>query len=353
MLFIYMGILFMFFIQPYTKQHYTTRRTFCLFLFVFVALCAALRDLKYGDLIGYRYTYLNLPYYSVQELIDLWKEGAIKDLGFYLWSKLLFADRGVMPQIWMTIIGVFYAFGFGFFTYKTSREPYLSMIVVITFYLGFTFTGIRQAMALAFTFIAYVYMYEEKPVKFIICGILASIFHSSSLIVLSIYLLAKLQVNWKNVAIPLACLGISIFAPNVFNYLIDTLAWNDNLGGYAGVVESKMTWSGYVIQALVYSFCLFFRKSIVIDGEERQKEIDGFINCMMVGLCFQSFATHIAVTFRMSYYFAMCSTTVIPNIVMYQKSDKTRKILRRAVLLCFILYLFWKRAYFGYIYFWQ
>lgn len=351
MLLVYFGILVLFILQPYTKQRYTNIKSFCLIAFIYLVAIYALRDLNYGDLIGYKNTYLKLPSESYLSIISDWLSGESKDGGFYIFAKI-FADIGISAELWMHFIGALFAGAFCCFTYKKSKEPFLSIIILLVFYLSFTFTGLRQTMAMALIYIAYILMSEKKLAKFLICVLLASAFHSSALIFIPAYWIYKMKVGWKNIFIPVIFLGIALIAPDLFRNAIEFLAWNESLEGYADA-EQTLSWAGYIIQLFIYAFCFIFRKSTRIEDENEAVYIDGFFNCMMIGLCFQSFAVTVAEAFRMSYYFSMCSVCAVPNIIFYQKKKKDKKFLYYLVLVCLLAYMMWSRMYFGYTYFWE
>ena len=351
MLLVYGGIVLLFFLQPNTKQSFTSQKSFSIFSFLFLFAISALRAKDYGDLIYYERKYNSLPLTAYSELFDSWQNDELKDFGFYAFAKF-FADLGVSAEIWMVIIGAIFCALFAYFIYKQSFDPFISVVILLTLFYTFTFTGLRQTMAVSVIFLSYKFISEKKPIWFFVTVGIASLFHSSAMIFLPAYLIAKLKVGWKNVIAVAVSLGISLFAPGFFRSLVENLSWNESLQLYADS-DATLTWSGYIIQLFIFIFCFVFRNYIDKTNEQAVGILDNFINLITVGLCFQSFAVVIAEMFRMSYYYSICSTIAIPVLLYLQKDKKNNRILYFPVLISFIAYMLFIQAYFEYTYFWS
>ncbi len=351
MLLVYGGIVLLFFLQPNTKQRLTNQKTFSIVALLFLFAVAALRAKNYGDLIQYRYRFSLLPSITYSDLFNSWIDGDQKDFGFYSVAKI-FADIGFSADFWIIAIGAVFCAFFAYFIYKYSSDSFISVVILLTLYYDFTFTGLRQTIAMAIIFLSCKFISERKPILFIVSVLFAALFHSSALVFLPAYLIAKLKVGWKNVIAVAISLVIAVFAPNYFRSLVTALSWNESLELYADSSQA-LTWSGYVIQLVVFVFCFVFRNYIDKTNEHTVKTIDGFINLITVGLCLQSFAIVIAEMFRMSYYYSLCSVVTIPLLVSLQKNKDNSRILYLCVLISFFAYMLFRGAYFNYTFFWS
>ena len=352
MLFVYAGMLLLFFLQGSHFLQKNKGRGYCVLAAVFLAGISAMKKITAnGDLLGYLARYQTLSVQSYRFLWEAWQNGDMKDFGFYAAGKA-FADFGLGAEVWMGAIAVFFAACFGWFIYRHSQQRFLSVLILLTLYFNFTLSGLRQTMAMAVIFAAFHFITEEKPVRFIAAVLLAFLFHSSALIFLPAYWIAKLEIGWKQIFFIGAALMIAVAFPNVFRELIDLLAWNEALEGYAER-ETALSWSGYLIQLFMVGFCLLFYKSAAVPGKERWQQTGAFLNCMVIGLCLQGFSAVVAEAFRLSYYYSICSVAAIPNIIRGHPNPGNRSVMWLGVGVSLTAYLLWSGAYRNLVYFWQ
>ena len=344
MLLVYLGLVILFVLQPNTKQQFTNKRNFCIVSGLFIFAIAVVRDTHHGDLIGYRNKFSLLPYNTYFDLFENWQNGDLKDFGFYAFSKF-FADFGTSAEAWFALIAAVFCVCFSYFTYKYSADLFISVVIVLTFYYSFTFTGLRQTMALAAILIAYKFMLEKKPIAFVITVLIAWCFHSAALIFLPAYWIAKLKIGLKQMVMVAVSLVTALFAPSIFRSLIELLAWNEALEGYAER-ELTLSWAGYIIQLAIFIFCMVLRLNTKLDDEKQSYSINALLNCITIGLCLQGFASSVAEAFRLSFFYSMCSVALIPNIISVQSYKENKKLLYWIVLGVFFAYMIWKRAYF-------
>lgn len=345
MILVYGGLLFLFFIQPNTKQHITNKRTFCILAGIFLFLIAASRDMNFGDVVDYKRVYsTTLPNVSYSKLWTDWRAGDLKDFGFYATSKLL-SDIGIGADLWVLLIAASFAVLFALYIYKFSEQPFIGLVAVLSLFYSFTFTGLRQTVAMAIVFISHRFISEKKPILFFISVLLAGFFHSTALVMLPAYFIAKLKIGLKQPVMVGVSLIIAIFYPSVFRNLITKLAWNDAYLGYAER-EEALSWAGFIIQLAIWAFCLYLRKSIKEDNKYMYAFIDALINCLTIGLCLQSFATVVAEAFRLSYYYALCAVAVVPNVIEKQ-TEVERGMLQVAIPGFFIINMLRSSMYFG------
>lgn len=88
---------------------------------------------------------------------------------------------------------------------KQSSDVLLSIVIYASFIIyHFSFSGIRQSIALALTTVSYLFIIKNKPVQFIALVFLAYLFHKSALVFLIAYPLSKVKFK------PVVVFGLAI-----------------------------------------------------------------------------------------------------------------------------------------------
>ncbi len=324
---------------------------FCVVLCLFLFLISALKGMSAtSDLMSYENAYYRLEGKSFRNLLIEYLSGEQKDFGFYAIAKV-FSLLGFSVEIWKGAIALFFAICASVFIYRDSEEPFISAIMLFAFYYGFTLSGLRQTMAMGIILLSFKYIKERKLIKYLILVVIATLFHSSALIFLPAYWLVRMKLGLKQIVLIIISFAICVFAPSIVRILLSIIAWNESVGGYADT-ETKLNWSGYIIQVLIFAFCLLFRWNWENDFKLYNKPTDSWINLMVIGLCLQGASVIIAEAFRVSYYYSMASMLALPNIVQLQK-DKTHSVLLWVVPLLLILYMLISQSYIDLTFFWQ
>ena len=149
--------------------------------------------------------------------------------------------------------------------HKYQKHFYFAIFVFITTgFLFFTFNGQRQAIAIAFVFLGTRQLLENKPYKFLLSIFIATMFHFSAILMLSIYFLIKIpKINSKQILIYLLT---SLFLPISFFFgIISKVAFlfpyyvsyieNDNF------MQSKSISAGVLYQVALEFIVLYYYKA--------------------------------------------------------------------------------------------
>lgn len=105
-------------------------------------------------------------------------------------------------NFWLFVVSIIMFVMLGIFIYKYSSNYYFSYIIFITLeFLDFSFSGIRQMLAMIIVLCSYKFILEKKPLKFVAFIFLASLFHFSALICLPIYVISNIKWNKMNLYI--------------------------------------------------------------------------------------------------------------------------------------------------------
>lgn len=184
---------------------------------IILTLFGGLRTWWFGDLIKYYTLYLNCSGEDWQETVF----ESFDNIGIRLFFRGSSAI-GLSYDVCIFIIAAFAAITLGILVYRYSPLPYWSYVMYIAmgFYM-FTFSGLKQTIAMGFICIAFIYLVEGKLKKFLIWTVIGTLFHTPALIFLVVYPISKKKIDWKYAVMIL----VTIIAIFVFkNQIIDLLS---------------------------------------------------------------------------------------------------------------------------------
>ncbi len=326
------------------------RKWTCVFLcFVLFFISASKSVLSNEDLQVYQAGYYLRKDKSFQDLFSSYISGEMKDFGYNATAKI-FALLGFSFEFWTICIALFFAIAVALYLYRDSKDIFISASVLFTFYYAFTFSGLRQTIAIGIILFAYRYLKEKRLKPYCLLVFIAFLFHSSALIFLPAYFLARMKIGVKQIALVLIGLAICVFTPSIVRSLLKLVAWNDTIDSYVER-EVALTWSGYIIQFLMVAFCWFFRQKQ--KGDTSSNESAMWLNLIIIGLCIRGASTIIAEAFRANYYYGMAFMLALPDVIQSQKKKEDRKLMYALVSLCLIAYMIYTNSYANVIFFWQ
>ncbi len=338
------------FICWYSVRDKEKKRFFFWAAVIVIFLMTVLKSKSFGsdDLENYYNIYNSLPDISFGRLWKNYRSGDMKDVGFFMVAKL-FADAGIPVQLWVGLIGLLYAFSIMSFSKKYSADMFFSCLILFSLaYLSFSFTALRQTVAMSIVFFAISFANKRKLIPFVILVVFASLFHSTALIFLLVYLIPQRKFYIiPSVISVVGCLAASIFAPGLVRRLISILSWNEFLQDYAEATRT-LTFSGFIIQAAILAFCVY-----ILRHKQNDRSVNLLLGMMVVGLCFQSFASVVAESFRMSMYFSIASVAVVPTAIDSIGVERTRKQYKLFVLVLLLIYFTMTMPFSQYEFFWS
>src|SRR5690606_16453571 len=119
------------------------------------------------------------------------------EFGHMLFRKVIsiFTEN---PQWYFAISATFIIFSIFVFIYKYSPNIYLSVLLFVTIGGYFTSHNItRQYIAIAICLYGFSYIIKRNPIKYFLVVLVAISFHTSSIIMMPLYLLAKIPITRK------------------------------------------------------------------------------------------------------------------------------------------------------------
>lgn len=332
---IIIGYLLFCFIASFYSKSYPKITAFLIFLAG--TFISGYRSITYtGDNIAYVQYFQNE---SSKTLMESWSNvtGQLGKDPFYYFIGNVFSKIGFSYRGWFVLISAVFMTGFCYLMYKYSKNYFMSMLFLISLsYYYFSMSGLRQALALGICCFAFAMAEESKLIPFIFLVLLASLFHSSALIFLPIYLIKGFKIGYKQWIPVMTALIIAYVSPQTINKLVFLLAWNENIANY-GYITTGLSIFGFVIQIAIIVFSIYF-----IGKDRLGLSVNkSLLNAMFVGAAIQAFAINIDGMFRMSMYYSIYGAFSVTEAIDSQKKSN-RRILY--LFITFILVIYMLRA---------
>lgn len=308
-----------------------------------LTLCifAGLRDISFGpDLLGYQNRFLSyVPFVGYVNIIEDYVQGTMKDALFYIIMKF-FSDSGVSYQIFMAAVTGFYIVTVATLVFKYSKKPIISFMMFMSLsWFQFSFTGLRQTIAMGICIIALILLlHNKKSLSAVLCILFAGFVHSSAWIFFIAPVIARFKIKigrLQFIQITLVSLIMSIVGSSLFRGVIAAIAWNETMASYAAS-EVFLNWTGFIIQLLIAVFSFIFYDNVIRDNSY----MPFLYSLMAIGVGFQAFSTVVAEMFRISMYFSIVSICVYPTAVMTIKRRDYKALVYYGSLFLLLIYFF-------------
>lgn len=259
------------------------------------------------------------------------------DFYYFIFANVLFVSY-VWSKIILTI-------------FSEYKGKYVSIFIFILLLFTFNYRDLMDINRSIFAFswfFYYIFLIKNKNfLKFLIFSTMAAFFHSSSLIIIFLYLISLVQVGYRfNFFILCIAIFIGVFLPNlIFNFeslLVKLPLIGDSLGFYIygerfGVQNFS---TGTLLKKLLNSFfvfitCLFAIYSIKKNGKDRILQFLVFLGCFE--LCFLGFVTffeRINLAFNFLFLYVL-----IKNIGLLNKCFLVFLVFFRSLVLYIFIYI--------------
>lgn len=260
------------------------------------------------------------------------------EIGYSLYSQL-FSKINVSNQLYLFIVAMTIMIPIGYTWLKNSKMPGLSVFIYITLgFFTFSFSGLRQSIAIAILFFSFKYIQKKSLVKFSLCVALAISFHTTAIIFIIAYPLYYLRLKpvHFNFIIP-AFILFFIFKADIFLSIYSLYRGTD------GKVENTNAYTMLIIMIIVLVLAYVFGSK-----DKQNLNFNAYKNYMLVAILVQILASQSNTIMRVGYYYYMFITLLIPEVIKNQKDEKIR-ILAVGVLIVALLYFFQVTTGSGYL----
>ncbi|EGT3600236.1 EpsG family protein [Clostridium perfringens] len=296
-------------------------------MFIFIS---AFRGRNIGnDTCKYLDLFNKIRFKSIIELKDRYEIG-------YLYLNKMLSLISDNQQIILIVTSCIILICYAYFIKKYSANVWLS--VFLFFILGYftsSMNTIRHQIALGLVLISYKYIKENKFFKFLILILVASTFHSTSIIFLISYPISKLKINFRNIMMffLFAILGYALF-DKIFSFILlgtkyEYYLKTDYLNGDVRLAT--------VVNILIISTVLLFG---IISSNNIKKSRDYNIMCLFLftSLSISIISLKFNLLDRVADYFQVCIIVYLPNVISKISNQKKRIIAIYLVIVMFFLY---------------
>lgn len=334
-----------------SNEHKKNNKRFVIVSMFMLFLISALRSEYCSvDTPGYGISFRRNLTLSYDEIIDnLSVEGA-KDpvYVFFAWA---FGQWFPDFQQWLGFISALFCGAVGYFIYKNSKIPMISIVMLVALgFVSFAWTGLRQAISIAIIIFSYKYIKERKLIKFVICVLIASLFHQTGLIFLIAYPLSKLKFGIKTVLITFAAIISFLFLENtILDIMSFFLEDEQRYGGYLANDGTNVNSNAFIIQLFIFMYSLFYYKKAV----QNDKNNLILYNLSFIGIILQLMQIKIVAFNRLAMYFSIFNIALVPNASMCEDDSRNRSLFQVLVILVLILYLFYFNNDMFYWFYWE
>lgn len=292
-------------------------------------LYAALRGNNVGiDTESYLQAFDYLNNITFLEIFSTNVLGISRDPLFYCFAKI-FINLFGYSQVVLGVISATVAICISYLIYRYSDDCTLSFLTFIGLrFFSFSMTGLRGIMALSILILSIKFIEDKKPVRFFIIVILASLFHSSAIVFLVVYLLSKTKKFFPVFLLT----GISlIYLYNYPSILVIIMAKTPLLLNYASYIENmEIEYTGLSIIIVYVSLIIgFFFTDYYWNNCNKNKNINiifVFQSAIIIGTGFQIANFNFANLSRVGDYFCIFIVIMLPNILRHIYVGKNLKM---------------------------
>lgn len=306
-----------------SKKKYNNR------IYIFIAgfslfLLMSLRHFTVGtDLRSYYNEFLNA---------ELFLSLRPSEIG-YSYFNYFFYKVGFNFQMYLTVIAAIIVYAISKLYLIFSKNIMLSYYLFVTLGLfAITLTGLRQSLAIAITIFAFTNLMKNKKVLFFILVIIAYFFHNSAIAFLIIYPIRNIKINNKMGFMLYFMALASYFAINIFVPIVWRISPERFVRRYM-ILESNINPLVVIVYILIPLAIL-----LVWKFDNRNKQFDAQITTMfiisLINMLVYFLATEIALFERVSLYFIVYNTILIPNVI---ETIRDREIKLLAKIICIVL----------------
>lgn len=237
-------------------------------------------------------------------------------------------------HLFLAVTSFLFLLPISYIFYRYSKNITLSFVTFTSLIIyHFSFSGLRQALAISITFFSTKYIIKRKFLPFAICVYVASCFHKSAIIFFITYFLYQIRITKKVLIwISLVLIFIYIFIQQLSVFTVSVIFGGQS---YIGYIEGDVGAVGLTLLYLLLTFfCLL---------SDIKKQPTGNFYCWMALLVLfsQSLSLVSQAAGRLGYYFVIYFSLSIPNSIIELKIGKSLHKTLNILFFLFFVFFFW------------
>lgn len=290
------------FISLFYTTHPTLKRkaNIVQIITVIMTVFSGLRSWWIGDLIKYYTQYRNCNGSDGWSVItEKWS-----NMGIRVFFRLA-GNVGISYDVCIFVFAAFAAVSLGILIYRYSTSPYVSYLMYIGmgFYI-FTFSGLKQTIAMGFLCFAMIAILEDRPIKFLVWTLVGAFFHAPALVFLLAYPFAHKKIDrWYLLFIAIGFVFVFAFR----NQLVSTLSalYQDDADAYG--TANKIIGGRFIMMVAILAGGYYLRPV-----RRRDATYAKVYNIMVLAAFFQTFSVFNNVFTRLTDYFYQFIVVFLP-----------------------------------------
>ena len=315
-------------------RRYAIGSFFLIFLLILI-----FRDESIGcDLVNYHSYFDYWSAYRGFSGLDLLET----EIGFAYFSKFISLFTNDF-QVYIGVIAFISVIPFMILYIKKSENPILSMTLFLSIgVFAIFFSGMRQIIAMSMIPLIYYYVIKKKRIYFLITVALATLFHTSAIVLLLMYPVYYMRLTNKWL--------IPILVALTLVFMLRDVIWTNTLSAIGGRYEEMygdIDDSGAIMMFLLTLLFLLY-SYLIPDTKLLNGDIIGMRNFLILCVFIESFSGVSNIVMRMNHYYSVFIPLLIPMIS--NRSAKGNKVfveMAVAIMIVFFIYRFFNDAYYG------
>ena len=243
------------------------------------------------------------------------------------YSLLLFVFAFLTLWIWFYVLE------------KYSKNVYMSLIIYLSS-LGmflYSLSNIRQGLAVAFGFLGFYFLAEEKKIRGILFVLLASLFHTSGIVCILFIFIRKIKLSAKYY--PAIFIGFVALFPFVKLISIALIKYFPQYNSYlesSWFLDSNK-WAP-ILLSILYAF-VFIVGEIILSKQTLTKVEESIRTFFLVYLVLTAMTLQTSLIGRFAHYFSPFVALYVPMVVSKVANRKIRWILFYGIILVYLMML--------------
>lgn len=303
-------ILMMMCIYEHTSQRNASRLFVCIVCMLVICLVQSLRDSTIGtDVINYINMFNNINWVDAEDV----------EPGYIFLNKVIYNFISEDEHVFLSIVSILVYTPFTIVAYKYSKLPALAFLILASFVIFiFTFSALRQSLAIAITTLSYIFVEKRKPIHFALLVLLASTFHSSAIVFAIVYPVCNYikLTKFGYFILTVAVLIISFSLKSFLDSILPIIFSGEQLDRYTEYYSGSKAVPAYNLAILIF---LFFLSTFLIKNPSKNDKSLQFL--MFCSFCFQLTGLISPVVPRIGFYFFIFIGIALANVINYLENN--------------------------------
>lgn len=319
----------------------------CIVLFLILAIREPISDMN--NYLNY-FEYLNTASFS--EILNLNLEFLYKILNIVIariWNNTKFF------MIVIDLIGVIASY---YFIKRYSKNYLISVMLFVTigsYYMQFFI--LRQAIAIAILMFSVRYIEEKNFKKFLVCVVIATLFHKSSIIFVLAYFICNVQISFKYISMWMIIYGITFVFRSVIIKIVSGYLYTE----YADIMVVGEGYGRLLLFSLILIFAVIVdiimgtnkKNKKVLTKRDNGDQLSIFYNLVLLTIFFQILATKSSIICRLGNDFCNGAIILLPNVVEKLKNENTKVLILFCIIVMILIYSIYVPGILNYTTIWK